>query len=101
MRTKKNYQITAKKQNIAWLTHKGIKFPNGLWVSGMEISFSLGLKKPLKLARGKEKVQPLGGKIFFPWANFLSFFNPWEEEISIPETQPIWKSFIHFLPMKT
>ena len=49
-------------------------------VSGMEISSSRGLKKTLKLA---------------PGLIFGGFFNPWEEEISIPETQPIWKSYIY------
>ena len=75
----------SKKQKIAWLTPTGIQFPNGPWVSDMEISSSLGLKKTLKLARGKEN---LASRIFG------GFFNPWEEEISIPETRPIRKSYI-------
>ena len=33
-------------RNIAWLALTGIQFPNGRWVSGMEISSSCGLKKP-------------------------------------------------------
>ena len=67
-------------QMTAWLTPTGIQFPNGLWVSGMEISSSLGLKTTLKLARG---------------LIFGAFFNPWDKEISIPETQPIRKSYIY------
>jgi len=48
-------------------------------VSGMGISSYGGLKKPLK---------------FSPQANFMGFFNPWDEEISIPEThEPIWKLY--------
>ena len=68
-------------------------------VSGMEISSSRGLKKTLKLARGKEKAYlpraygPWEGKLFFPWANLMVFYNPWDEEISIPE---IRKSLIEY-----
>ena len=45
----------------------------------MEISSSCGLKKTIKLARG---------------LIFEGFFNPWYEEIPVPETQPILKSYI-------
>jgi hypothetical protein len=40
--------------------------------SGMEISSSLGLKNPQKLAQGRipRAVGPLEAKIFFPMANF-------------------------------
>ena len=51
----------------------------GSWVSGMEISSSHGLKKPIKLACG---------------LNFKGFFNPRYEDIPIPETRPIRKSYI-------
>ena len=48
--------------------------------SGMEISSSQGLKNPQKLALGKKilppaGLRPLGGKSFFPWANFWRFFS--------------------------
>ena len=53
-------------------------------------------------------LRPLGGKLFFPWANFWRFFqrdpffNPWDEEISIPETRPIQKSYIFmWMPKST
>ena len=39
---------------ITWVTLTEMQFLNGPWVSGMEISSSLGLKKTLKLVRGKE-----------------------------------------------
>jgi hypothetical protein len=38
------------------------------------------VEKTLKLARGKEKLTSRG-------LIFGGFFNPWDEEISIPETQ--------------
>ena len=38
---------------------------------------------------------PLGGKLFIPWAIFGGFFNPWDEEISVPKTWPIQKSLIY------
>ena len=37
---------------------------------------------------------PWEDKIFCPWANFWGFFNPGDEEISIPEKRPIRKSYI-------
>lgn len=45
----------------------------------MEVSSSCGLKKTIKLVRG---------------LIFEGFFNPWYEEIPVPETQPILKSYI-------
>ena len=65
-------------------------------VSGMEISSSQGLKKPPKLAQGKKLFppkgrRPAGGKLGLI---FGGFFNPWDSEISIPETRPIQKSHI-------
>ena len=45
-------------------------------VSGIEISSSQGLKKPPKIIPS----------LFIPGANFKGFFNPRDEEISIPET---------------
>jgi hypothetical protein len=93
----KTCQIEAWNRNIAWSTPTGIQFPNGLWVLGMEISSSLGLKKNLK-------VSPWEGKAYLPsprevsfssrGLTFGGFFNPWDEEISIPETRPIRKSYI-------
>ena len=52
------------------------------------MSSSLGLKKTLKLARGKEKLTSRG-------LIFGGFFNPWDEEISIPDTRLIRKSYIY------
>ena len=37
---------------------------------------------------------PWEDKIFHPWASFWGIFNPGDEEISIPENQPIRKSYI-------
>ena len=65
----KNCQIEAWNRNIAWLTPTGIQFPNGPWVSGMEISSSLGLKNL--------KISPWVGKAYLPWA-----YGPWEESFS-------------------
>ena len=48
-------------------------------VSGMEISSSQGLKKP-------PKISPREVSFSFPRANFKVFYNPRDEEISIPET---------------
>jgi hypothetical protein len=67
----KSRQIEAWNRNIAWLTPTGIQFPNGPWVSGIKISSSLGFKKTLKLALGKEKLTScgptaLGRKAFLP-----------------------------------
>jgi hypothetical protein len=53
----------------------------------MEISSYHGLKKTLKLARGKETLTSRG-------LSFGGFFYPWDEKISIPETRPIRKSYI-------
>ena len=50
----------------------------------MEISSSLGLKNTLKLALGFSSRGLLFG----------GFFNPWDEEIFIPETRPIRESYI-------
>ena len=54
-----------------WLTLTGIKFPNGPWLSGMEISSSPGLEIPLKLVHGQKLsppkgCRPAGGKAFLP-----------------------------------
>ena len=46
-------------------------------------------EKTLELALGKEKAYlpraygPWEGKLFFPWANLMVFYNPCDEEISI------------------
>ena len=48
-------------------------------VSGMEIFSSQGLKKTPKISSREASFS-------FPWANFKVFFNPRDEEISIPET---------------
>ena len=92
-------KITKKNRKIAWLTLTGIQFPNGPWLSGMKISSSRGLKNPPKSARGKKYLppaglRPLGGKNFCPWANLRGFFNPGDEEISIPDNRPIRKLYI-------
>ena len=55
-------------------------------VSGMEISSSQGLKKPPKIS---PKVS-----FSFPRANFKVFFNPRDEEISIPETHGPFRNCI-------
>ena len=95
-------KITKKNRKIAWLTLTGIQFPNGPWLSGMKISSSRGLKNPPKSARGKKYLppaglRPLGGKNFCPWANLRGFFNPGDEEISIPDNRPIRKLYIYHL----
>ena len=55
-------QMTAVKiENRLVNSYTGIQFPNGPWVSGMEISSSTGLKKnPKKLTRGKKKLASQG-----------------------------------------
>ena len=61
-------------------------------VSGMEISSSQWLKKPLKISPWEEKlllpraVGPREVSFSFPMANFKVFLNPRDEEIFIPET---------------
>ena len=37
MRASKNLSNDSKKTKNAWLTPTGIQFPNGQWVSGMEM----------------------------------------------------------------
>ena len=68
---------------ITWLTLTGIQFPNGPWFTGMEISPKMG-----------RKALPLWA--YGPWeASFFSrglIFGG--EEILIPETRPIRKSYI-------
>ena len=60
-------------------------------VSGMEISSSQ--EKTSKISPREETLSsqgPLGPRevrVYFPRANFKVFFNPRDEEISIPETQ--------------
>ena len=62
-------------------------------VSGMEISSSQGMKKTSKnQPKGRNSflpraVGPREARVSFPRANFKVFFNPRDEEISIPETQ--------------
>jgi hypothetical protein len=68
-------------------------------VFGIEISSSRELEKTLKLALGMKKLasrEPtaLGRKPFHPVSFFGGFFNPWDEEISIPDTRLIRKSLI-------
>ena len=62
------------------------------WAIGFRYGnfFILRVVKNLKLALGKEKAYlprafvPWEGKLFFPWANLMVFYNPWDEETSIP-----------------
>ena len=73
---------------ITWLTLTGIQFPNGPWVSDTDRNFTL------KLARGKKsfashKPAALGRQAFLPVGLFCG-----GEEISMPETRPIRKSYI-------
>ena len=62
-------------------------------VSGMEISSSQGLKKPPKISPREETLSSQGplarGRLAFPSHGLILrfFFNPRDEEISIPETQ--------------
>jgi hypothetical protein len=56
-------------------------------MSGIEIFSSRGLKKNLKLALVMKRLVSRG-------LIFGGFFNPWEEEISIPNIQLIGKSLI-------
>ena len=56
----KTRQIEAWNRNIAWLTPTGIQFPNGPWVSGMNIFSSQGLKKPPKISPREEKLSSQG-----------------------------------------
>ena len=39
-----------------------------------------------EIIQEKQAYGPWKGKLFFPWANLMVFYNPWDEEISIPET---------------
>ena len=60
-------------------------------VSGMETSSSQGLKKPPKMSPREEKAYlpraagPREVSFFFPRAYFKVFYNPRDEEISIPD----------------
>ena len=60
-------------------------------MSGIEISSSQGLKKPPKMSPGEEKAYlpraagPREVSFFFPRAYFKVFYNPRDEEISIPD----------------
>ena len=60
-------------------------------VSGMKISSSQGLKKPPKMSPREEKAYlpraagPREVSFFFPRAYFKVFYNPRDEEISIPD----------------
>jgi hypothetical protein len=57
-------------------------------------------EKNLKISQWEEKAYLL--RAYSPWEESFSsrglifggFFNPWDEEISIPETRPIRKSYI-------
>jgi len=69
------------------LTHTGIQFPNGPWLSGMKISSSRGLKNPPKLAQGQKFLPPKGRR---PAGG-----NPGDEEISIPDNRPIRKLYLY------
>ena len=43
------------------------------------------------------RISPYGPwevSFFFPWAHFVVFYNPWDEEISIPETHGPFGNFI-------
>ena len=60
-------------------------------MSGIEISSSQGLKKPPKMSPREEKAYlpraagPREVSFFFPRAYFKVFYNPRDEEISIPD----------------
>ena len=60
-------------------------------MSGIEISSSQGLKKPPKMSPREEKAYlpraagPQEVSFFFPRAYFKVFYNPRDEEISIPD----------------
>jgi len=60
-------------------------------MSGIEISSSQGLKKPPKMSPREEKAYlpraagPREVSFFFPRAHFKVFYNPQDEEISIPD----------------
>ena len=60
-------------------------------MSGIEISSSQGLKKPPKMSPREEKdylpraAGPREVSFFFPRAYFKVFYNPRDEEISIPD----------------
>ena len=52
-----------------------------------------------KLAQGKKSLppkgrRPAGGKIFFPRATYWGLFNPWDEEVSIPENHGPFGNYI-------
>ena len=54
-------QMTAVKiENRLVNSYTGIQFPNGPWVSGMEISLSQGLKKPPKISPREKKLSSQG-----------------------------------------
>ena len=56
-------------------------------VSCMGISSPQGLKKT-------PKISPREARFYFPRANFKVFFNPQDEEISIPETHDPFGNYI-------
>ena len=53
----------------------------------MGISSSQGLKKPPKISPREEKVALQEARFSFPRAKFKVYFNPRDEEISVPETR--------------
>ena len=73
------------------LTHTGIRDFRMSRMSGIEISSSQGLKKPPKMSPREEKAYlpraagPREVSFFFPRAYFKVFYNPRDEEISIPD----------------
>ena len=63
---------------VLLLTHTGIRDFRMSRMSGIEISSSQGLKKPPKMS-------PREVSFFFSRAYFKVFYNPRDEEISIPD----------------
>ena len=81
---------------------KGIRDFRMSRMSGIEISSSRGLKKTLKLALGMKRLTSRGptalGRVSFTSRGLIfgGFFNPWDEEISIPDIRLIRKSLIYY-----
>ena len=98
-------QIEARNRNIAWLTPTGVQFPNIMCFRYGNF-FIPWVEKSLKISLWEGKAYLLGAygswqeSFFFLKVIFGGFFNPWDEEISIPETQPIRKSYISSIKPK-
>ena len=83
--------FTEKNRFCTYINSNWNRFSEWPLMSGIEISSSQGLKKPPKMSPREEKAYlpraagPQEVSFFFPRAYFKVFYNPRDEEISIPD----------------